>query len=124
MLIYERSYSSDKCCKSLVIQASPKDGQLSYNVTGDKGCPVKINEAGRVKLISANNDPDGSLCILSWFCRTTRQAVHVFCSKNKVSKSQKKWIDGQFDKLKLLKQKVDIEQKLNFANGKCFNKKA
>lgn len=103
------------------LDAKQKKGYFEYKITSDKDCPTKLNESARLKLISQNTDDDKSYCLLVWTCRKSREGVHVFCTKSKVSAKQTKWIREQYKQLKL--KKIDVEHNADYKNGKCFKKK-
>ncbi len=103
------------------VDTDAKRRHLDYEITSDKNCPTQLSEHAHMKLLAANNDADGSYCILLWTCRKSREGVHAFCTDSKVSDRQKRWIRNQYRQLSLTK--VEVEHNKDYKNGKCFRKK-
>lgn len=101
---------------------SSKKGYFEYSIKTGKDCPKQLNEGARAKLLSAKDDA-GGICVVVWTCRTSRTGVHAWCNKSKLSKNLKKWVDDEFKRLRLSKEKVDIKHDADYKNGKCLKKK-
>lgn len=98
-----------------------KGNYFTYVISNDKDCTTQLTENASLKLIATNADPNGTYCVLLWTCRPSREGVHAFCSKNKVSDNMKKWISGQYKKLKPLKEH-QVTQNKDYKDGNCFKK--
>lgn len=92
-----------------------------YVITNDKDCTTQLSENAQIKLLALHTDVDGSYCILVWTCRTSREGVHAFCTKTKLSVKQKKWIASEYKRLGL--SEVKVVHNTDYKNGECFNKK-
>lgn len=94
---------------------------LRYTITNDKDCTTQLTENAHMKLIDSNTDANGTTCIILWTCRPSREGVHAFCSKTKLSDQQRQWIAKQYKELGLKPDKV--VQNTDYKNGQSFNKK-
>ncbi|KAJ6649250.1 hypothetical protein Bhyg_04484 [Pseudolycoriella hygida] len=124
--IFGRTSSDPKCCLSMdvstVLQKSgDKNSYFEYLIATDRNCAAQLIELAHLKLLATNDDDDGSYCIIAWTCRKSRDAVHSFCTTNKLSQNQRTWIGDQFAKLGV--EALKVEQSTDLKDLECLSKK-
>lgn len=111
---------SAECCKTMNVSTRGKSS-FRYTIINDKDCKTQLTENAHMKLLDSNTDANGTSCIILWTCRPSRQGVHAFCSKTKLSDQQRQWISKQYKQLDV--KAVKVVHNTDYKNGKCFNKK-